>query len=156
MSYRLGVGIVLRNSQGLVFAAQRIDSTIPAWQMPQGGIDANEDPETAAWRELAEETGVKSARIIAQTQDWLTYDLPAEIAGKIWGGKYKGQKQKWFLFDFLGEDGEININQEHPEFSTWAWRPLSLIVAEIVPFKKPIYELVACEFASFFPESGKL
>lgn len=146
LPYRLGVGLVLFNDQGLVFAAKRIDTELDAWQMPQGGIDKGEEPQTAALRELEEEIGTAKAEIIAETSDWLTYDLPEEIVGKVWKGKYRGQKQKWYALRFLGNDADINIATEHPEFSAWKWMPLAEVVEKIVPFKRDIYRAVAAEF----------
>ena len=120
------------------------------WQMPQGGVDDGEDPSRAAVRELQEETGVTSAKIIAETADWLTYDLPPELQGKAWKGRYKGQKQKWFAVEFSGSDDEIMLDQgpagTHPEFDAWRWAPLPEIVDLIVPFKREVYSNVIAEF----------
>lgn len=146
LPYRLGVGLVLFNAQGLVFAARRIDTDLDAWQMPQGGIDKGEEPKVAALRELEEEIGTAKAEIIAETKDWLAYDLPKDLVGKVWKGKYRGQKQKWYALRFLGDDSDINIATEHPEFSDWTWMPLSEVVEKIVPFKRDIYRAVAAEF----------
>ncbi|NPD13896.1 RNA pyrophosphohydrolase [Xinfangfangia sp. D13-10-4-6] len=155
LPYRPCVGVVLVNHDGLVFAGQRIDggrATSPAgklaWQMPQGGIDEGEKPKDAALRELWEETGVTADLVekIAKTDDWLTYDLPDELIGKVWGGKYRGQRQKWFLLRYLGEDDQINIATEHPEFSSWCWIRADEMVASIVPFKRAVYEQVAQAF----------
>lgn len=148
LPYRPCVGVVLINREGLVFAGQRIDSKIPAWQMPQGGIDDGEKPNEAALRELWEETGVSADLVekIGKTQDWVTYDLPPELLGKVWGGKYKGQRQKWFLYRFLGQDDQIQIDTEHPEFATWAWVKADEMVEGIVPFKRAVYEQVVAEF----------
>ncbi|HVI51694.1 MAG TPA: RNA pyrophosphohydrolase [Candidatus Sulfotelmatobacter sp.] len=147
LPYRLGVGLVLFNDQGLVFAARRIDTDQDAWQMPQGGIDKGEEPEAAALRELEEEIGTAKAEIIAETKDWLTYDLPADLAGKVWKGKYRGQKQKWYALRFTGSDADIDIATEHPEFSAWTWMPLADLVDKIVPFKRDLYRAVTAEFA---------
>jgi putative (di)nucleoside polyphosphate hydrolase len=146
LPYRLGVGLVLFNAQGLVFAARRIDTELDAWQMPQGGIDKGEEPEVAALRELEEEIGTAKAEIIAETKDWLAYDLPKDLAAQVWKGKYRGQKQKWYALRFLGDDSDINIATEHPEFSDWTWMPLAEVVEKIVPFKRDIYRAVAAEF----------
>lgn len=151
LPYRRNVGIVLMNAEGKVFAAQRIDGPPEAWQMPQGGIDKGEKPKEAALRELFEETGVRPELVetLAKTEDWVTYDLPLEIAGQIWGGKYRGQQQKWFLFRFLGQDGDVNIATEHPEFSQWQWMAADEVVGRIVPFKRAVYEQVFKEFRKF-------
>ena len=149
LPYRKNVGLVLINAEGLIFAGQRIDNPGHAWQMPQGGIDAGERPKEAALRELQEETGVRPDLVekIAKTEDWLVYDLPAELIGTIWGGKYRGQKQKWFLFRFLGQDSDVNIATEHPEFSVWRWMEPAELVEKIVPFKRAVYEQVFDTFA---------
>ena len=148
LPYRPCVGIVLINAKGEIFAGQRLDATVAAWQMPQGGIDDGEKPREAAYRELWEETGVTSDKVdfVAKTADWVTYDLPPELLGKVWGGKYRGQKQKWFLFRFTGTDADIRIDSEHPEFSRWRWIGAGEMVASIVPFKRAVYEAVVAEF----------
>ncbi len=144
LPYRRNVGLVLLNADGLVFAGQRIDNPGSAWQMPQGGIDKGEKPREAALRELREETGVRPDLVekLAKTEDWLTYDLPPELIGSIWGGRYRGQQQKWFLFRFLGTDSDVNIATEHPEFSVWQWMHPDTLVERIVPFKRAVYEQV--------------
>ena len=148
LPYRSNVGIMMVNEKGYVFVGQRLDNNQNAWQMPQGGIDAGEDPETAAYRELLEETGVKKqdVRLVASSSQWLSYDLPEDLIPILWNGKFRGQKQKWFLFKFLGEDGHINIATEHPEFSKWKWISKENLLKEIVPFKKSVYENVLKEF----------
>ena len=148
LPYRSNVGIMMVNEKGYVFVGQRLDNNQNAWQMPQGGIDAGEDPETAAYRELLEETGVKKqdVRFVASSSQWLSYDLPEDLIPILWNGKFRGQKQKWFLFKFLGEDGDINIVTEHPEFSKWKWISKENLLKEIVPFKKSVYENVLKEF----------
>src|SRR5262245_40364402 len=133
--YRRGVGVVLLNAKGRVFVAQRIDTKEPAWQMPQGGIDDSETPRQAALRELLEEIGTNKARIIGVTPNWLTYDLPADLQSKVWKGKYRGQKQKWFLMRFTGVESDINLETGHPEFSTWKWLPFTHLPRVIVGFK---------------------
>lgn len=148
LPYRPCVGVMLVNREGLVFAGQRLDSDSPAWQMPQGGIDKGEKPRAAALRELWEETGVTEdlVEFVAKTEDWVTYDLPPELLGKVWGGKYRGQKQRWFLFRFLGRDDQVRIDTEHPEFSRWRWVDADEMIASIVPFKRAVYEQVVATF----------
>ena len=124
---RSGVGIVLLNKQNKVFVAKRIDNPKNFWQMPQGGVDEGEDNLKAAFRELEEETSIKSVELIKELDGTLTYDLPDRLLGIIWKGKYKGQKQKWFLMRFIGNDNEININTSNPEFLDWKWIDLDLI-----------------------------
>ncbi|SCA55685.1 RNA pyrophosphohydrolase [Candidatus Terasakiella magnetica] len=143
--YRPCVGICLFNEKGQVFVAERID-TPGAWQMPQGGIDKGEDPHDAALRELEEEIGTNKADYLARTDDWLAYDLPDHLVGKVWKGKYRGQKQIWFAFRFTGEDREINIDTKHPEFARWQWVELEEIVDLIVPFKRDIYVEIVNQF----------
>lgn len=147
--YRDGVGIALLNDADMVFVGQRIDQTAEAWQMPQGGIDPGEDPLTAALREMEEEIGVPAslADIIAESRDWLTYDLPPDLADKVWKGRYRGQRQKWYLARFKGLDTDINLKTAHPEFNQWRWLPFRQLPDMIVPFKRPIYELIVAEFA---------
>lgn len=145
--FRPGVGVVLFNQDGLVLAAKRIDTPGDAWQLPQGGIDAGETPQQAAMRELKEEIGTDKAEIIAETGEWLTYDLPPELRDKVWGGRFRGQRQKWFAMRFLGRDADIDIDHDdHPEFSEWRWMPLEQLPRLIVPFKRPLYERLVREF----------
>lgn len=148
LPYRPCVGLVIVNRDGRVFAGQRIDNPGPAWQMPQGGIDPGETPREAALRELAEETGIAPDRveILAETRDWLRYDLPPELVPRLWGGRYRGQKQRWFLMRFLGSDADIDIRAGHPEFSRWAWLAPEDLLARIVPFKRDTYARVFAEF----------
>ncbi len=148
LPYRSNVGIMLINDDGHVFVGQRLDNNQNAWQMPQGGIDCDEDPQSAAYRELLEETGIEeeNVKFLAKSSKWLLYDLPEDLIPKLWDGKYRGQKQKWFLFKFLGRNRDINISTEHPEFSKWKWMPKENLLEEIVPFKKSVYESVLREF----------
>lgn len=148
LPYRPCAGVTLINRDGLIFAGRRIDSAAPAWQMPQGGIDAGEDPANAALRELWEETGVTDALVeqLAEAPEWITYDLPPELLGKVWKGRYRGQKQRWFLFRFLGDDAQVNIATDHPEFSEWRWIGAEEMVEAIVPFKRAVYEQVIDAF----------
>ena len=148
LPYRSNVGIMLINDDGHVFVGQRLDNNQNAWQMPQGGIDCDEDPQSAAYRELLEETGIEQENIkfLAKSSKWLLYDLPEDLIPKLWDGKYRGQKQKWFLFKFLGTNRDINISTEHPEFSNWKWMPKENLLEKIVPFKKSVYESVLREF----------
>ena len=154
LPYRLNVGIMLINHEGLVFVGQRRDNHSDAWQMPQGGIDPEETPDAAAWRELEEETGVAPAcaTLIAVSKDWVTYDLPTDLVPKLWQGKYRGQEQKWYLMRFEGADQDVNIQTEHPEFSAWAWMRPADLIENIVPFKRSVYDAVLNEFANYLPE----
>jgi len=149
LPYRPCVGVMLIDGRGLVFAGRRIDGPPEAWQMPQGGIDAGESVEAAALRELWEETGVERHRVevLAVTPGWLRYDLPAELVGRVWGGRFRGQKQKWVLMRFLGEDAEVRIDTKHPEFVAWRWLPPAEVLEAIVPFKRTVYAEVLAAFA---------
>ena len=150
LPYRPCAGIMLANKDGHVFVGQRIDSPEgDAWQMPQGGIDDGEDAREAALRELFEETGVRAelVDVLAQSANELFYDLPEELVGKLWKGKYRGQRQSWFLMRFKGDDADINIATAHPEFSKWQWVAPALLPELIVPFKKRLYESVVAEFS---------
>lgn len=145
--YRPCVGIMLTDGSGRVFFARRID-TANAWQMPQGGIDDGETPRDAALRELKEETGTDDAVILAESSDWLKYDLPPELASRMWKGRYRGQAQKWFAFRFTGQDDAFDLTAHEQEFDTWRWATPAEILEEIVPFKRPVYEAVLEEFAA--------
>ncbi len=148
LPYRSNAGIVLANAAGLVFAGQRIDSKNDAWQMPQGGIDAGETPRDAALRELTEETGVSAdlVTIEAETDGWITYDLPPDLLHKLWKGRYRGQQQKWFLMRFSGRDDQVNIALDHAEFSQWKWMTPDELLGNIVPFKLDVYQSVFHHF----------
>ena len=148
-NYRPCVGIVLINN-GSIFAGQRLDYNSNAWQMPQGGIEANESPIRAAVRELKEETGVKKKhiKIILESKNWINYDLPKELVPKLWNGKFVGQSQKWYAMEFLGTDSDIDINTKNPEFSKWKWMTKNKLLDSIVPFKKIVYENILSQFSS--------
>ena len=137
---RLGVGIVLLNTENKIFVGKRIDNPVNSWQMPQGGIDENEDLFLAAKRELEEETSVRSVKLIKELDEWLTYDQPENLLGKIWGGKYRGQKQKWFIMKFMGKNEEINIKTKDPEFLDWKWIKSLDLPNVAVKFKVDIYK----------------
>jgi len=155
LPYRPNVGAVLFNADGLVFIGRRRqhptqEAAPGGWQLPQGGIDANEDPRVAIFRELAEEIGTDRAEIIGEHPEWLTYDLPADIVGTALGGKYRGQRQRWFALRFIGDDSDINLQAEkHPEFDKWRWARLHELPDLAVPFKRAIYETLVVSFARF-------
>ncbi len=153
LPYRPCVGVMVINRHGLVWVGRRADMPGEAegagqwWQMPQGGIDKGEDPTSAARREVFEETGMRSLVPLGETAGWLAYDLPQELLGVAWGGKFRGQRQKWFAMRFIGEDTEIDIAPEHghAEFEAWKWIPLADLVTSIVPFKRDVYRAVVAE-----------
>ena len=142
---RIGVGIVLLNRENKVFVGKRIDNPENFWQMPQGGINLNENFLDAAKRELEEETNIKSVKLVKKINRWLIYDLPKELLGKIWNGKFRGQKQKWFIMKFVGKDNEIDINTQNPEFLEWKWIEFKKLPEIAVNFKKKIYSEIKKE-----------
>ena len=145
---RLGVGVALLNHENKIFVGKRIDNPANSWQMPQGGVDQNEDFLQAAKRELEEETGVKTVEVIKELNEWLTYDLPKNLLGKLWKGKYRGQKQKWFIMKFLGKNDEINIRTKKPEFLDWKWIKPSDLPGVAVNFKVSIYKKLVEELTA--------
>ena len=157
LPYRPCAGLAVFNRAGLVFIGRRIDGpehvdNIHVWQMPQGGIDPGEDPWPAALRELHEETNIRSVEKLGEIKEWLVYDIPREIVGQAWGGKYRGQTQKWYALRFTGDDSEIDIaapGGHKPEFAEWRWEPMKNLPKLIIPFKRPVYERVVSEFAKF-------
>ena len=158
LPYRPCAGLTVINRAGLVFIGQRIggpehiDAT-HVWQMPQGGIDDGEKPYPAALRELREETNIRSVKKLGEVKEWLTYDIPRDIAGEAWGGKYRGQTQKWYALRFTGKDSEINIAEpaggHDPEFFEWRWEPMENLPDLVVPFKRKTYERIVEEFSKF-------
>ena len=142
---RLGVGIVLLNSDNKVFVGKRIDNPVNFWQMPQGGVDDNENLLYAANRELKEETGVKSTKLIKEIDNWLIYELPKNLLGKIWKGKYRGQKQKWFIMRFVGNEEEINIKTKNAEFLEWKWIDANQLLNVVIDFKLDVYKSIVKE-----------
>jgi putative (di)nucleoside polyphosphate hydrolase len=159
LPYRPGVGVMVLNKTGLAFIGRRtsgpehIDET-HVWQMPQGGIDPGEDPWPAALRELYEETSIRSVERLGEIGDWLSYDIPRNIVGQAWGGRYRGQSQKWFALRFVGSESEVDIlspggGAHKPEFVTWKWEPVANLPSLVVPFKRQVYERVVKEFAKF-------
>ena len=142
---RLGVGVVLLNSNNKVFVGKRIDNPVNFWQMPQGGVNDNENLLYAANRELKEETGVESVKFIKEIDNWLTYELPKNLLGKIWKGKYRGQKQKWFIMRFVGDEEEINIKTKNAEFKEWKWIDVNQLLNVVVRFKHDVYKTIVKE-----------
>ena len=149
--FRPNVGMMIMNQKKEIFVGKRIDHPSEFWQMPQGGIDALEEPSIASLREMEEEVGLKKDKVelITQSSDWYYYSLPQDLAETMWKGKYKGQRQMWFLYKFTGNEKDINIHTEHPEFSDWKWVAKDFLVPNIVPFKKEIYSKVLEEFKSY-------
>jgi putative (di)nucleoside polyphosphate hydrolase len=156
LPYRPAAGIMLLNGAGQVFVACRIDTTTEAWQMPQGGLDPGEEARAGALRELEEETGIRpdQVELIAEAVEPLYYDLPADLQKKVWKGKYRGQKQHWFLLRFLGRDEDIDLETEHPEFRTWRWAEPASLPDLIVPFKRTLYQQVLAAFADHLERAG--
>jgi putative (di)nucleoside polyphosphate hydrolase len=155
--YRPAVGIMLLNRDGRIFVGRRIDmpAGLAAWQMPQGGIDPGETPHQAALRELKEEIGTDKAVILGESRSWLSYDLPTELAGGMWGGRYRGQRQKWFAMRFTGVDSDIDpAATEHPEFDAWEWATPERLPELIVPFKRPLYIEILAEFREHYEAAG--
>ena len=142
LPYRVGVGIIVLNKENKIFVAKRIDNPKGFWQMPQGGVDEGEDFLSAAYRELEEETSIKNVELITEIDEITTYELPNHLLGKIWKGKFKGQKQKWFLMRHLGSDNEIDINTSKPEFFEWKWIELNSITEIVVSFKLNVYKIL--------------
>ena len=145
---RIGVGIVLLNNKNNVFVGKRIDNPKKFWQLPQGGVDNNENLFQAAKRELEEETSIKSIKLIKELDSWLEYDLPQNLLGKIWNGKYRGQKQRWFIMKFIGSEKEINIKTKNPEFLAWKWIDFSKLTEVVVDFKLNVYREIKKELES--------
>lgn len=155
LPYRPCVGIMLLNTQNQVWVGRRIDrdpAMRDAWQMPQGGIDKGETPAEAALRELEEEIGTAKATILAEAPDWFSYDLPDHMIGKVWKGKYRGQTQRWFAARFTGQDSDIDIETEHPEFDAWRWVPSKDLPDLIVPFKRQTYTDVLAAFSNILEQ----
>ena len=151
LPYRSNVGAVLFNAAGQVFVGRRADQALAgAWQLPQGGVDEGEDPRVAVLRELREEVGTANAAILGEHPDLLTYDLPPHLVGRAFGGRFRGQRQRWFALRFLGEDAEIRLDLDpHPEFDAWRWVALAELPALAVAFKRPIYEVLVRSFGRF-------
>ena len=146
LPYRPCVGVMLLNREGLVFVGKRIDQTMEGWQMPQGGIDGDETPLEAAYRELEEEIGTRKAEFLREQKDWLTYDLPPHLLGVALHGRFRGQRQKWMAMRFLGDDSDINVTTKHPEFAHWKWLAIEALPRLIVPFKRDTYAKVIAAF----------
>ena len=158
LPYRPAAAVMLLNSQNKVFVAQRIDTALDAWQMPQGGLDPGEDPLTGALRELEEETGIPPhlVQILGRASRELLYELPPELIGNLWKGKYRGQRQHWFVARFLGKDEDIDLETEHPEFNAWRWVDADQLVDLIVPFKRDLYAAVVREFSEIIAPAPEL
>ena len=149
--YRKCVGMMILNSNKEILVGRRLDHPSGYWQMPQGGIDDNENPKEAVWREMLEEIGTNKAELIKISNQWINYDIPSETLKTLpWGDKYIGQTQKWFAFLFLGEDNDINVGTDNPEFSEWKWTRMNSIIDSIVPFKRIVYKKILEEFKDIF------
>ena len=149
--YRRCVGMIILNNIKEILVGRRLDHPSGFWQMPQGGIDENENPEEAVWREMMEEIGTNKAKLLKVSSQWINYDIPSETLKTLpWGHKYIGQTQKWFAFQFTGEENDINVGTVNPEFSEWKWTKINLIVDEIVPFKRDVYSTILKEFKDIF------
>jgi len=149
--YRKCVGMMILNTDKKILVGRRLDHPSGYWQMPQGGIDNNENPKEAVWREMMEEIGTNKAKLIKISNQWISYDIPSETLKTLpWGHKYIGQTQKWFAFDFIGEDHDINVGTDNPEFSEWKWTRMNSIVDSIVPFKRDVYSKILEEFKDIF------
>ncbi len=146
---RIGVGVIVLNNKNEVFVGKRKDNPIDKWQMPQGGVDNNESYLDAMKRELQEETSIKNIKILKELKEWFHYELPKELVGIIWKGKFRGQKQKWFIVKFTGEENEINLKTEYQEFIEWKWIPIDELPKVIVDFKKQVYEKLLIELKVF-------
>ena len=146
---RIGVGIIVLNNENKIFVGKRKDNPVDKWQMPQGGVDKNENLVTAMKRELYEETSIKNIKILKELDDWFEYELPKNLLGIIWKGKFRGQKQKWFVVRFTGEESEIKLKTEHPEFIEWKWVEMDELPKIIVDFKKDVYEKLLLELKKF-------
>jgi len=146
---RIGVGVIVLNNKNKIFVGKRKDNPVNKWQMPQGGINENENFLAAMKRELNEETSIKSIKILKELDEWFEYELPKNLLGIVWKGKFRGQKQKWFIVRFAGEESEINLKTEHPEFIEWKWIEMNELPKVIVDFKKNVYEKLLIELKKF-------
>jgi len=146
---RVGVGVIVLNNENKIFVGKRKDNPVDKWQMPQGGVDKNENLVTAMKRELYEETSIKNIKILKELDEWFEYELPKNLLGIIWKGRFRGQKQKWFIVKFVGKENEINLKTKHPEFIEWKWIKMDELPKVIVDFKKNVYEKLLIELKKF-------
>ena len=146
---RIGVGVIVLNKENKIFVGKRKDNPVDKWQMPQGGVDKNENFVTAMKRELYEETSIKNIKILKELDEWFEYELPKNLLGIVWKGKFRGQKQKWFIVRFVGKENEINLKTKHPEFIEWKWIKMDELPKVIVAFKKNVYEKLLIEIKKF-------